>query len=268
MDKIASPEIKKKIQTRARQIPIASIIGFVLAVLGIVICGAAYGSVFQSLGDYFPGYNWGTYRFFLEFLLIVVSIVQILSVVTAFFATKYYSTPTFCGTCVNGCRRCTGNISQTLVVGGAFVVLILTVVLFCFSSLIKAAQYALDNACVNTTNTGNEKDVCIRLQVFGGTNVHCGQEFDDFCAYWSADVAVNSLLAGASFLLLSNFILIACSVANFMRYRHNIVDDVIKEALAEKGHDSAGLREEAKPPEGDHQSGHDDAPSSEYKGTW
>jgi len=270
MDKIASPEIQKKIQSGARRVPIFSLIGFVIGILGIIIAGAAYGTVFDSLGQYFPAFNWGAYRFILELLLILVSIVQVLSVVTAFFATKYYSTPTFCGGCVNNCRRCTGNLSQTVVVSGSFLVLVLTVVLFCFASLIKAAQFAMSNACDTVTNTGNAKDTCLKLDTFGGVNVMCGQAFTDFCAYWTSDITVNSLLAGASFLLLSNFILIACAVANFMRYKHNIVDDLVTEALKEKGQDTAGLKTDTKPPEHEpepHQGG-EEATSSEYKGSW
>jgi len=275
---MVSSETKKKLQTRARKIPIWSLLGFAVAVLGIIIAGAAYGTVFDNLGKYFPSFNWGAFRFFLELLLILVSVVQVVAVITAFFATKYYSPPAFCGACLTTCRRCTGNLSQGIIVTCSFVVLVLTVVLFCFASLLRAAQYVLEYSCGNVENTGNPNNTCLGLEAFGGNNVPCGQDFTDFCSYWTNKVTINSLLAGASFLLLANFILISCAVANFMRYRYNIVDEEIKEALAEKGNDTAGLTattsklpdqtHDLENPEPEPHTGEDGASSIEYKGSW
>ena len=269
MDKITSPELRKKIISQSHRVPVLSIIGFVVAVLGIIIAAAAYATVFDPLGTYFPNYNWATVKFFLQLLLIVVSIVQVLGVITAFFATKYYDTPRMCGNCLKSCRKCTGNLTQTIVVILAFLALVLTVVLFCFASLLRAGQFALSNACENISNNGNSNSVCLTLATFGGKNIHCGQEFTDFCEYWTSDVNINSLLAGASFLLLSNFILIACSVANYMRYKHNIVADVVKEALKTKGSDTDGLRApDQKQPEPEPEQDKQDDAKSEYSGKW
>jgi hypothetical protein len=79
---------------------------------------------------------------------------------------------------------------------------------------------------------------------FLGRDIKCSDDYTEFCDFWQSDILVNSLLAGASFLLLANFILIACAVANFMRYRYNIASDVIEVAKKEQATDGQGLREE------------------------
>lgn len=235
-------ELKEKIKSSSRKIPYASIVGVILAILGVVITAAAQSTVFEPLPTYFPDYKWATIRFFIQILLIIASIVNVIALITAFFATKYYSAPNFCASCIKCCRSCTSNVVQTLVVLLSFLVLVLTVVLFCFSAMLRMLQEAFTQACANVDNEGN--GVCLNLAIYGGANVNCGNDFTSFCTYWKSDLNINSLLAGASFLLLSTMFLMSCAVSNWMRYRHNISVGIIENAKLEKGaNDAQGLRD-------------------------
>jgi len=130
---------------------------------------------------------------------------------------------------VSTARHAAATVARAILTILSVIFLFWCVLIFAFSMVVKAGREGFETTCYNgvINNTGNSGDVCVPLSLFGGNDVFCNG-FNQFCDDWEHQMQIDTFIVGACFLIAASTLYLMTQVANYMRVRHNITDDLYK----------------------------------------